>query len=238
MDADLESILDGGAALREVGNGLFSVLDEGDLGAPYDRVAATYDRAVSSPRYLRLAWGVTREDNPRFIDDAVASAPTGWIVDVAAGTCVDAAARHAQGARPTIVLDRSLAMLRRARERVLAFRDEIPSGLVFLQADANALPFVDGGVSTVLCQGAYHVFPETTSLTREWARVLAPGGDVFVSSLVLGRWFGDRYLGLLRRSGEIAPPRTAAEFRERIERELGRDFELEAVGNFAYARSR
>ena len=52
------------------------------------------------------------------------------------------------------------------------------------------------------------------------------------------RGVGDRYLGLLRRSAEISPPRTAAEFRARIEWELGRDFELEAVGNFAYARSR
>ena len=234
----IDTILAPGARLREVESGILSVLDDGDVGAPYDRVAATYDRAVANATYLRLAWGVTRDDNTRFIDAAFASANEGLLVDVAAGTCVDAAAVYARRARPTVVLDRSIAMLRRGRERLIEVAGEAPSHVTFLQADANALPFAAGSIATILCQGAYHVFPETTALTDEWRRVLAGEGHVFVSSLVRGRWFGDRYLGLLHRSGEIAAPRSAEEFRRRVERELARDLELEAVGNFAYARTR
>ena len=241
----LEDVIAPHATPREIEPGLFSVLEEGDVGAPYDRVAAFYDRAVSSPTYLRIAWGLAREDNARFIRDAIDSGDSkddskeeGWIVDVAAGTCVDAAALHARAERPTIVLDRSVAMLRRARDRVVEFCGSVPPAIFFLQADATALPFRDGSISTILCQGAYHVFPDTGAITREWTRVASPGAGLFVSSLVLGRWLGDRYLSLLRRSGEIAPPRTAEAFQTRIEEELARPFELEAVGNFAYARGR
>ena len=237
MVAMIESILEEPGRLREVEPGLFSVLDPGDAGAPFDRIAAAYDRAVSSPTYMRLAWGMTREDNARFIGGAVASAERGWLVDVAAGTCVDAAAIHARTTRPTVVLDRSIAMLRRARERVAAFGGGVPAEIVFLQADATAMPFAEGSITTLLCHGAYHVFQDTALLTDEWKRTLAPMGGLFVSSLVRGRWLGDRYLALLRRAGEIAPPRTAAEFRARLEQELSRAFAFEAVGNFAYAHA-
>ncbi len=233
----LESILIDPSQAREVEPGLWSVLDEGDVGAPYDNRAAAYDRAVSNPSYLRIAWGLTRHDNQRFIDDAFRSRRDGWIADIAAGTCVDSAATYADTRRPTVVLDRSLDMLRRGRERLVEHAESVPSNVVFLQADAYALPFRCDAISTVLCHGAYHVFHETEQLTREWQSALAPDGQVFVSSLVRGRWIGDRYLGLLRRTGEIAPPRTAEEFRQRAESELGRPLDLEAVGNFAYART-
>lgn len=226
------------APLRTIEPGLYSVLAERDAGAPYDRYAAAYDRAVSNATYLRIAWGLAPSDNADFIAQAFASDTEGVILDVAAGSSIDAAASYADTQRPTIVIDRSIAMLRRGRERLEARTGTHPEHVFFLQADANDLPLRDGSVTTLLCHGAYHVFPETDRLTAEWRRVLRPGGSAFVSSLVRGRWFGDRYLALLRRSGEIAPPRTRDEFTQRLAAELARPLDVEGVGNFAYARTR
>lgn len=234
---DLSEVLSPGTIAREIEPGLYSVLAEGDVGAPYDRVAIVYDRAISTDLYLRLAWGITRSANGSFIGDAFKSADSGWIIDIAAGSCIDSAAHYAETQRPTIVLDRSVEMLQRGIERLKECCGDVPSHIYFLQADANALPLRDGIARTILCHGAYHVFHETKELTSEFRRVAGRGSDIFISSIVLGRWFGDRYLGLLQRTEEIAPPRTAAEFVTRLEVELQSPIEFERLGNFAYARA-
>ena len=84
-----EDVLAPGVTIRQLDDGLFSALPEGDLGAPYDRVAAAYDRAVSMNLYLRLAWGITREDNATFIGEAFQDHDqkgSNWLVDIAAGS--------------------------------------------------------------------------------------------------------------------------------------------------------
>lgn len=232
----LARVLHPGHSLRRLGPGLYSALSEDEAGAPYDRHAALYDRAVSTNVYLRLAWGMTRDANARFIADAFAARPGGVLLDVAAGTGVDAAAAWATSARPVIVLDRSVAMLLRAQQRLAAEPTAPASPIAFLQADAFDLPLGDATIDTVLCHGAHHLFEDTTALARAWRRVLAPGGDVHVSSLVTGRWLGDRYLGLLHRSGEIAAPRDASDFGARLEAVFGVAPSMWRAGNFAYAR--
>ena len=235
---ELVDALSPGINAREIEPGLFSVLAEDDRGAPYDRVAVAYDRAVSTDLYLRLAWGITRSANASFIADAFKSDDGGWIIDIAAGSCVDSAALYAETERPTIVIDRSVEMLQRGIERLKKYCGSVPSHIYFLQADANALPLCDDIARTILCHGAYHVFHDTERLTSEFQRVADLSGNIFVSSLVLGRWFGDRYLGLLHGTGEIAVPRTAATFAARLEVELQSPIAFERLGNFAYARAR
>jgi SAM-dependent methyltransferase len=106
-----------------------------------------------------------------------------------------------------------------------------------VQADASALPIRSQSVATLLCHGAYHVFPETAQIVSEWRRVLEPRGSLFVSSLVRGRWIGDRYLGALHRAGEVAEPRSPGQFAAALKAECGRPIRCEAIGSFAYART-
>ena len=179
-----------------------------------------------------------REDNQTFINEAFSDHATGWLVDIAAGSCVDSVAAYAKTSRPTIVLDRSVAMLERGIMRLGERTGSVPANVLFLQAEANALPFADDQIETVLCHGAYHVFPETEPLTREFGRVARNDGAFFVSSLVRGRAFGNRYLKLLHKSGEIADPRDADEFADRLSTELDVPISFDAKGNFAYARGR
>ena len=118
--------------------------------------------------------------------------------------------------------------------RVLRVIGKIPNNIAFIQADATALPFRPDSIATVLCHGAFHVFSSPSAVCAEWERVLQPDGELYVSSLVEGRWLGDRYLGLLHRAGEITEPRSPSGFAGCIEERFGGSAQLEVIGNFAY----
>jgi ubiquinone/menaquinone biosynthesis C-methylase UbiE len=233
MDA-LDGVIESDRPLRELEAGLFSALDPDDEGAPYDSRAAAYDRLVASDWYSRVAWGVRPDVHTDFIARGFASEDEGRVLDVAAGSCVSSAAAYAETSRPVVVLDRSLAMLRRGRARVIALRGEVPPRIAFLQADAGALPIRSGTFASVVCHGAFHVFASPETVAAECARVLRSGGKLFASSLVRGRWLGDRYLGLLHRAGEVTRPRTPGEFSRLVESAFGASGEVDAIGNFAY----
>lgn len=234
----LEQCLKSDVNVREIGPALYSVLDAEIEGARYDSVAALYDRVISSDSYLWIAWGGNRDIQLDFIRQAFESTDEGWVLDLAAGSSVDSAAAYASTGRPILVVDRSLEMLHKGRERLQALTGTLPENVFFLQADAMSLPLVDRCVSTLLCHGSFHVLPSLDVVMSEWRRVLEHGGNIFVSSLVLGRWLGDRYLALLHRLGEVNPPLSATRFRQTLADGIAADFDLHTVGNFAYASAR
>ena len=219
---------------RPLEEGLFSALEPDDEGALYDSRAAAYDRLVSSSWYCRVAWGFDARRSTDFVSRAL-GAGEGWALDVAAGSCAPSAVAYLETSRPVIVLDRSLGMLRRGIARLRELAGHLPPHVAFVQADAAALPLRSSSMATVLCHGSYHVFPNTGPIASEWMRVIEPAGRLHVSSLVRGRWLGDRYLALLRRAGEIAEPRTADAFTRSLESETGRAARTEVFGNFAFA---
>ena len=205
---------------------------------PRDTRAAAYDRLVSMRWYSQIAWGVPPATHTDFIVRALTFETDGWALDVAAGSCLASASVYPKTSRPLIILDRSLEMLRRGMGRLRQLSGAIPPHVVFLQADANALPFRSESMATVLCHGAFHVFPSPSAVCAEWSRVLGSGGFLYVSSLVRGRWLGDRYLGLLHSAGEVTQPRTPGEFAGFVEAKLEGSAQLEALGNFAYVSIR
>ncbi len=231
---ELAEVLSAERPIREIEAGLFTVLDRGDEGAPYDSRAAAYDRLVSSALYSRVAWGVSPDLHTSFITRALTASDKGWVLDVAAGACVPSAPAYLTTSRPLVVLDRSLGMLRRGMDRLRHLHGRIPPHVAFIQADANALPFRSGSMATIICHGAFHLFSSPAPVCAEWARVLETEGRLYVSSLVRRRWLGDRYLSLLHRAGEVSQPRSPAEFSGLVEGAFGVSAQLETVGNFAY----
>lgn len=232
----LEDVLLPGQGIRELEPSLFSALDSDSEGAPYDSRAVAYDWLISTPWYSRLAWGVPPATHTDFITRAITSETEGWVVDVAAGSCVASASVYTKTSRPVIILDRSLGMLRRGMALLRRIGGAIPRHVAFMQADATTLPFRSDSISTVLCHGAFHVFSSPSAVCAEWARVLHAGGFLYVSSLVLGRWLGDRYLGLLHRAGEVTQPRVPGEVAAFVEAGIGAQAQVTALGNFAYLR--
>ena len=128
-------------------------------------------------------------------------------------------------------------MLRKGKARVVAEFGTVPENLVFLQADALALPFKDGALSTILCHGAFHVFSSLDAVLAECNRILRREGRLFATSLVTERLLGNLYLGLLARVGEVASPRAAKEVAHMAREILDREVRAETQGNFVYVSS-
>jgi hypothetical protein len=109
-----------------------------------------------------------------------------------------------------------------------------------LQADLRALPLRPGSVASALCMGALHLFDdvEAPAVLGRLRDVLLPGAPLYLSSLVSGRRFGDLYLALLERAGEVARPRSALAVEALLEQQ---GFRLESrwtTGSMSYVIAR
>jgi ubiquinone/menaquinone biosynthesis C-methylase UbiE len=225
-----------GRSPRQLDDRLFSVLPEGTTGHLYDGRARAYDRMIGSRLYNRIAWGTSPAEYRRFARRAVQSAPGGWFLDAGCGTLLlTADAYLAAPTRPIVVMDQSLGMLQRARERVLGGGRRLPPHIVFLQGDLLDLPFRANSIRTVMSMGMLHLFPDAASVAAGLESLLMPDGALFLTSLVENRPLGDRYLRLLHRQGEVAAPRSASMLEAALRAALTRQLEYSVTGNMAYA---
>ncbi len=197
-------------ALRPVADDIRSALPSGTSSPQYDGRARLYDRLVGSTIYNRLAWGLSPTSYTHFAREAAASG-TGLLLDAGCGTLVSTAAVHATSGRPTILLDLSSDMLAAARDRLMVIGGSVADHLALLQADLHDLPLRSEAFETILCPGILPLIDDVAGLARSLARVAAPGARLYFSSLVAEQWLGTYYLAVLRRAGEVARPRTAAE---------------------------
>ena len=78
----------------------------------------------------------------------------------------------------------------------------------FALANLYALPFADGAFTLATCRNALHRFPEPVAALREMARVVAAGGRLVVSDLVVDAEL-DRPLNELARLSDSAHRRYA-----------------------------
>ncbi|MBA3622820.1 MAG: class I SAM-dependent methyltransferase [Euzebyales bacterium] len=140
------------------------------------------------------------------------------LLDVACGSGVFSAAVYRHANRPLVLADRSLAMLGRTLGRL----GPAAPAVSFVQADLFDLPFAAAGAfETVACHGALHVFDDLPEALRALRAQLAPGGALYVTSLVAETPVAARYLALLHRAGEVATPRRQADLLTFARAELG-----------------
>jgi ubiquinone/menaquinone biosynthesis C-methylase UbiE len=107
-------------------------------------------------------------------------APDDLVLDVAAGTG-HVARGFAPKVRAVVAVDVTKAMLERGwiEAKRAALRN-----VVFMQADAAALPFVDGSFDVVVSRFALHHFEDPAVQVAEMRRVLRPGGRLAVADLI------------------------------------------------------
>jgi len=191
-----------GRGLDALGERTWSALPEAERAARYDKIAAGYDRLVSSNLYNRVVWGVPRARYETCFEAAFAAAGAGPLLDAGCGSAVLTAPVYQRVPVQAVLLDLSRGMLELAATRVPA--------LPLVQADLRELPFQDATFAAALHFGIAHVLDDPAPVLAELARVVRPGGEVHVACLVRsGRWLGDAWLRLLQASGEVAPARTA-----------------------------
>ena len=222
--------------MRQARVGLFSALPPQDEGARYDAHAAAHDRLVGSTLYNRLAWSASTESYRGFARRALASTE-GPVLEAGSGTAVFTAEAYVEAARSgraIVLVDRSLDMLEAARDRIARLNGgAAPRSVQFVQADLLDLPFESGTFGCVLSMGTLHLFASAERVARSLAGVVEPGGGIYLTSLVAETALGRRYLALLARMGEVAPPRSFAEARAQVEGILGA-VDSDRDGSMAY----
>jgi hypothetical protein len=227
------------AGLRPVAQGIWSLLPADSPGQPYDRKAAVYDTLIGSSLYNRFVWGADHGSYAAFARDALRAA-VGPHLDAGCGSLIGTSAAYVESARsgsgrPWLLVDASLAMLTRARARLGA----LPPAAALLQADLRTIPLQSRFIDSALCMGMLHLFgPDAAAgLLARIHESLVPRGVLFLTSLVLGRSRGDRFLRFLHRAGEVDVPRTREQVRG-LMRSVG--FEISDVrqaGNMLYVRA-
>jgi SAM-dependent methyltransferase len=106
------------------------------------------------------------------------------LLDLGCGAGLDSliAARRVGSTGRVIGVDFSASMLIRARHNAVTMGLD---NLQFLEADAERLPLADGSIDVVLVNGIFNLNPARTVIFAELARVVQPGGAVYVAELVL-----------------------------------------------------
>jgi|JI10StandDraft_1071094.scaffolds.fasta_scaffold58371_1 ubiquinone/menaquinone biosynthesis C-methylase UbiE len=120
------------------------------------------------------------------------------VLDVAAGNGNVALAAGRRWC-DVVATDYVPALLDRARERAAA--DRLP--ITFRVADAEALPFADGGFDVAVSTFGVMFTPDQERAAAEMLRVVRPGGRIG-----LANWTPDGFIGQLFRTigGHLPPP--------------------------------
>jgi SAM-dependent methyltransferase len=202
----LERLLENGAAVRDLGDGIGSFLAPNSEPGGYDRFAAIYDAVVSNRAYNAAFWGVPPAAHPRFAARALASAPPGVVLDCPCGSLLFTAHLHPPpDSHRLLLVDRSEAMLRRGRERLRGVRDS--SRVCLMQGDLFNLPLRTESLAAVTSYGGLHLFAERGRMIDTLWDLVRPGGWLFLSTLIAGeRATGDWLLHRLHRAGQVAEP--------------------------------
>ncbi|HEX8206351.1 MAG TPA: class I SAM-dependent methyltransferase, partial [Solirubrobacteraceae bacterium] len=188
-------------ALHDAGDGVLSVLDDGAespgaAGASrFEGVyGPVYDRVIQSDALRRLAPLAYGPAGPlpnldgfcrRVADATTAKGDTlPVLLDVPCGGGTLLPRLREQGfAGVLIESDLGAAMLRRAAR----LRDRLADGAtVLLRADAQALPFDDATIDGAVSLNGLHCMPDPRAFVDELARVVRPGGRLFLITLVSG----------------------------------------------------
>jgi ubiquinone/menaquinone biosynthesis C-methylase UbiE len=225
-------------SVRLIDEDIYSVLPESSKHH-YDRRATIYDLVVNTGLYNSVMWGTSPRDYRSFGSRAVSACSSGTMLDAGCGSLLFTAATYLQTSRQIVAFDQSIAMLRRARKRLLRLAGVIPSNITLLQADLSDLPFRPASFDTVLCMNVLHQFQDAAVLVSNLKKILKHDGCLFVSSLVsTNRLIGDMYLRALYATKEFVRPRSRSEL-ETIMNDAGaRELDLSVKGNMAFVNHR
>lgn len=178
----------------------------------YDGRAAVYDAVVGSRLYNRMVWGNAPSDYATFAARAL-SESEGWLLDAGGGSLLFTARAYGRSRRRILVLDQSLAMLRRARRRLMKTgRTKGASAeahVTFIQADLRDLaPIRPASMSTILCLNVVHHIVDAKAMFATLSTLAAPNARLHLTSLVIAGRPADWYLRQLERRGGFAPVRS------------------------------
>jgi SAM-dependent methyltransferase len=233
---ELKETLEANRAVRLVEDGIYSALPAASGKHHYDRRANIYDLVVRTRLYNFVMWGSSPLDYSAFARQAIDSCVDGTFLDAACGSMLFTAPAYLECKRQIIAFDQSLAMLRRARKRLVNLSGSVPEHILLLQADLSDLPFRPASFHTVLCMNVLHHFEDALSLLPNLKKLLTEDGHLYLTSLVSNhRFIGDRYLNALHTTGEFIRPRSNPELKSILNSSLSQEVSYRVKGNMAFA---
>lgn len=153
-----------------------------------------YNSVIQSERLRRILFSLWGSTDPlhhldEFVADAMrharALAPRPVVLDLPCGGGTLFQRIHGSGVDASVVaIDLASAMLARA----VALREAVVPLLhvTFVRGDATALPLARDSVDVVLSVNGLHVMPDASAFLSEIARVLRPGGGLWMITPVTG----------------------------------------------------
>lgn len=233
---ELSGVLADGRTLRLVEDDIYSVLPDHSRAHHYDKRAAPYDLVVSARVYNLVMWGTSPSDYIDFARQALTSSSAGIFLDAGCGSMLFTATEYVKSKRQIIAVDESLAMLRRARQRLIKLCGHVPEHVGLVQTDLNDLPFHPNSFTSVLCLNVLHQISDAAALISSLNLLLTSDGDLYLTSLVLNKCFvGDRYLNALHAAGEFVRPRSKDDLKQILDATLSREVNYRVKGNMAFA---
>ncbi|MEA2206122.1 MAG: hypothetical protein QOE77_2898 [Blastocatellia bacterium] len=214
---------------------IYSVLP-GELRHHYDRRSTVYDLVVGTRLYNSLMWGSSPRAYAAFAREAIDSHAAGNLLDAGCGSMLFTAPAYLESKRPIIAFDQSLAMLRRARQRLIELVGALPENILLLQADLSDLPFRAAAFHTALFMNVLHHLEAAPTILPRLKALLVPKGGLYLTSLVSNHRFpGDFYLKTLFATGEFTRPRSELELKEILKHALRGKLSYRTNGNMAFA---
>jgi len=238
MDAsdELNEIVTERRLVRLIEDDIYSVLPDTSVPHHYDKRAAVYDLVVSTWLYNFIMWGTSPYDYVEFAHQAVNSSDNRMFLDAGCGSLLFTARIYASASCPIIAVDQSLAMLRRARRRLIDISGSVPERIRLLQADLSDLPFRRETFRTVLCLNVLHQFADAAKLISNLNCLITGGGHFYLTSLVSNsRMVGNLYLSALYRTGEFIRPRNKRELKKLLDITFNEKINYREKGNMAFA---
>jgi ubiquinone/menaquinone biosynthesis C-methylase UbiE len=222
-------------SVRLIEDDIFSVLPDTSVQHHYDKRASVYDALVSTRLYNFVMWGTSPRDYVDFARQAIDSSSNGIFLDAGCGSMLFTAQTYVSSRRRILAFDQSLAMLRRARQRLKDLAGGVPEHVQLLQADLSDLPFRQKSFRTVMCLNVLHQFADAARLISGFHEILADRGGLYLTSLISNnRAIGDWYISALYRSGEFVRPRTERDLRDLFVRDFDPRVSYVEKGNMAF----
>lgn len=194
---------------------------------PADRFEGSYGRlytrVIQTPALRRAVFAMWGSADPlvhleEIIHAAARETPDGTILDVpcGAGTILPTLIRA--GFHGTLI-ESDLADAMIVRARAAGTRLAPPFTVRFTQADARTLPLDDAAVDAAISINGLHVIPEPTRFLAELARVLRPGGSLWLITPVNSSSLRSRAILAAARRLNITPaaPPTLPELHRMLE---------------------
>ncbi|KAF0144200.1 MAG: methylase involved in ubiquinone/menaquinone biosynthesi [Nitrospirae bacterium] len=213
---------------------IYSAFPDIEVANTYDtQFGNIYDRVACNPLYNRLIWGYSIAKFATLAHNALTSSKEGYVLDLGCGSLAFTAKTYIQySARPVVLVDQSLKMLRIAKSRLTKLNGKVPDNMVFLRADALQLPFKPDNFNTIISLNLLHCLDDTKKLLVVLKKILSEDGRMYFTTLVKGNRLADRYLEALASGGKLVS-RNIDEH-QKVFNELGMPIKYDINGNMAF----